>query len=387
MLSVVVLLSSLTFVFVAKAKTNNEISLDTVYIDSITGADDKVWYTYTPQASGNYAFVSYTQSNEAYLFTKEQKPDGSKFYNQIAYAPPSDPDYLDHFREVVQNGKTYKHYATTFYLQSYLRKGVTYYFAAGYANEAQATGTVNVALFNLDVDIDDVPIEEISVESPTTLSAYTDGWWDRGVNGENYFYYNFSRIIQNMIINVKYKDGTTVSVSATEESFDGYNISFKHNQKEKHWFAQGTGEYVGNTLTVSLGPVSCDYDVKIETSAMYGIKGKVVDYVTSAPIENASILLNGVEVSKTDSNGEFAYVYSAGTFNITVKTATSIDYSYRFVVDTNKTENNNQTSNPIRLINCDYVKDEIINAKDYAYAKKNGYAYHSSITNFTKDNY
>lgn len=386
-LSISILLSSLALSLVVRAKTNSEIALNTMYIDTISGADDKIWYTFTPQVSGNYAFVSYSQSNEAYLFTKTKNEDGSKVYNQIAYAPASDPDYMNNFREFTQNGKVYKHYATTFYLQSYLRKGVTYYFSAGYANETQTSGSVNVVLYNIDVDSDDIAIKSISVESSTVLSAYTDGWWDKGENGENYFYYNFSKVIQNMTITVKYKDGGEKKVKATDESVDGYKITYKHNQQTNHWFAQSTGEYVANTLTISVGPISCDYDVKIETSAMYGIKGRVIDYATGNPIENASVILNGVEVSKTDSNGAFAFVYTAGTYNIVVKTDKSIDYSYKLVVDTKNTENNNQTDNPIRLVNCDYVKDGIINAKDYAFAKKKGYAYHSSITNFTKNNY
>lgn len=386
-LAVTILLSSLALGFVARAKTNSEIALNTMYIDSVSGADDKIWYTFTPQASGNYAFVSYTQSNEAYLFTKTQNEDGSKYYNQIAYAPASDPDYMSNFREFTQNGKTYKHYATTFYLECYLRKGITYYFAAGYANESQTTGSVNVVLYNLDVDEDEIPIREISVDSPIVLSAYTDGKWDVNEKGENYYFYNISKVTQNMNITVTFKDGTVKHIKATDGSFDGYSITFKHNQNVNHWFAQNTSEYVANTLTVFVGPVSCDYDVKIETSAMYGIKGRVIDYVTNEPIRNASVSLNGIEVAKTDENGGYAFVYTAGTYNLTVKTPTSINYSYKLVVDTEDTQNNNQTENPIKLVNCDYVKDGIINAKDYAYSRKNGYAYYPSITNFTKNNY
>lgn len=388
LLVLLILLSSLAVSVSALAKTNSNIELNRYYTDSITGADDKIWYSYTPSASGKYAFVSYTQKNEAYLFTKKDK-----MYTQIDYAGPSDPDYTKegHFRYFTDsNGNqdtNKKHYSTTFYLECYLLKGTTYYFAAGYANEGSASGSVNVALYNLEYDQSDITIKSISVECSSKLSSYTDGAWEIDSNGDNYYRYNDSKLVQNMKINILFKDGTSKQIDAYEESYDGMKISFAHNQSVDHWYAQGSDEYTKNTLTVKLGPISCDYDVQIEASAMYGAKGKVVDYATNEPIENAEIYLGNSVIATTTSKGIFAFTQPAGSYNLTVKTDSSIDYTFKFTVNSDDTTKNNQTSNPIKLINYDYIKDGIINAKDYAYAKKNGYIFNSSVTNFTKANY
>lgn len=388
MLVIALVLSSLAFGITASATTNSNIEINKFYTNSITGADDKIWYTYTPSVSGKYAFVSYTQMNEAYLFTK-----ANKMYNQIAYAGPSDPDYLKegHFRYFTDSSgkqdEAKKHYSTTFYMECYLIKGTTYYFAAGYANEGSAIGSVNVALYNLEYDEENQKIASISVECPIVLSAYTDGQWSKDSIGESYYLYNYSKLIQNMKINILFKDGTTAQIDASSETYDGMRIAFEHNQSVEHWYPQKSDEYTRNTLTVKIGSVSCYYDVQIETSAMFASKGKVVDYATNEPIENAEIYLNNVKIATTSPNGVFVFTQPAGSYNITVKTESSIDYTYQFVVNSNNTSLNNQTSNPIRLINYDYVKDGIINAKDYAFAKKNGYVFNSSVTNFTKANY
>lgn len=388
LLVIAIALSSLTFGVSALAKTNSNIELNRYYTDSISGADDKIWYSYTPSVSGRYAFVSYTQMNEAYLFTKKDK-----MYNQIAYAGPSDPDYTKpgHFRYFTDSsGKedtSKKHYSTTFYMDCYLIKGTTYYFAAGFANEGNISGTVNVALYNLEYDESNQPIKSISVICPTKLSAYTDGWWDKDDNGDSYYYYNYSKLAQNMEIIISFKDGTEKTISASDESYEGMKISFDHNQINNHWYAQNSNEYTENVLVVKVGSVKCEYEVQIETSAMFGAMGRVVDYATGMPIEDATILVNNYKTAKTDEKGNFVFTQPAGTYKITVKTNSSIDYSYEFIINSGNTSNNNQTSKPVKLINYDYVKDGIINAKDYAYAKKNGYIFNSNVTNFTKANY
>lgn len=387
LVALAILISSLALGFSSFAKTNNNIALNTLYRDTISGADDKIWYTFTPQESGKYALVSYSQKQEAYLFTKTRNPDGSKVYNQIAYAGPSDPDYLNHFYTFTSGSTTVTHYETTFYLECYLVKGVTYYFAAGVELETVASREVRVVLYNISYDDSDETIESISVDCPVSLKAYTDGQWEKTSTGENYYYYNYSKLIQNITIKVKYKDGTVVEVAGNEESYDGKDIAYSHKQNVNHWYAQGTDEYTQNTLTIKLGVFTCDIDVQIENTALYGVRGKVVDYATGNPIKNASVTLNEYEVAKTDNDGEFAFVYAMGYYKLTVKTPTSIDYSIQFVVDSQNTANNNHTDNPIRLINTDYVKDGIINAKDYAFAKKNGYAFYPSITNYTSENY
>lgn len=378
--AVLVLISSLTAGISALAITNS-ISLNTYITNTISGPDDKIWYSYTPSVSGTYALVSYSSGSEAYLFTKK-----NKVYNQIAYAGPLDEDYENHFR-YFNGDTTKKHIKQSFYLECYLIKGVTYYFAAGFEYEKQSTGTVSVALYNLSVDSDEVKFDSISVDCPVVLSSYTDGWWTKDSVGDTYYYYNYSKLIQNMEITITLKDGTVEKIPATQDSYDGMKVSFEHAQAQNHWYSQNSDEYVANTLKVSIGPVSCDYEVNIEPSALFGVKLKVVDYVTKQPIENVSVSFNNSGALKTDAKGVIADTMPAGTYTVTVKTNTSIDYSYQVTVSANDTEQNNQTSNPVKLINCDYVKDGIINAKDYAFAIKNGYAYHSSITNFTKANY
>lgn len=385
-LVVAVVLSSLAFSYSALAITIGKIALNTYYTDAINGIDDKVWYTYTPSVSGKYAFVSYSTGNEAYLFTKKDK-----MYTQLAYAPNNDPDYLNHFRYFVDaNGNqdtSKRHYEKSFYMECYLIKGTTYYFAAGYENEEKASGNVNVALYNLEYDESEQQIKSISANCSSKLSAYTDGAWETDSNGDNYFRYNYSKIIQNMKINIEFKDGTKTQIDGIEEVYDGMKISYAHNQSVNHWYAQNSDEYTNNTLTVKVGPYSCDFDVQIETSAMYGAKGKIVDYVTNEPIDNAEIYLGNTMLATTTSKGYFAFTQPAGTYSVTVKTNSSIDYTYQFVINSSDISKNDQTSKPIKLINCDYIKDGIINAKDYAFAKKNGYAFNSSVTNFTKANY
>lgn len=377
-----ILLSGLVFSISAKAITINGISVDTVYTNTINGADDKIWYTFTPSVSGVYAFVSLSPSNEAYLFTKKDK-----LYTQIAYAGALDTDYDSHIHEVDFLGKKYTHYEKTFYLEVYLTKGTTYYFAAGYANEKISNYSVNVILKNISIDESDQPIKEISVNCSAKLSAYNNGSWKTDKDGNRYFSYEISRIIQNMEITMRYKDGTSKTFDATDPAYDGI-VSFTHNQEKQHWYPQSSDDYVKNTLTVSVGMISCDFDVPIEISALYGIKGKVVDFATNEPIEDATIIVDGNPLSeKTDNNGNFSFVHEAGNINIVVETNSSIDRSILYTVNAGNQSNNNMVNNPIKLINCDYVHDGIINAKDYAFAKKKGYAYHSSITNFTKNNY
>ena len=383
---IAILAFSLAFCLNGFAKTNTDISLDVLYIDTTNGGEDKVWYTFTPQESGNYAFISYSVGkSEAYLFTRTINEDGSKTYNQIAYAPAKDDNNKEHFYNFSYLGTNYTHGSTAFYMPCYLKAGTKYYFAAGWAYDSTSSGSIRARLTN--IDYDDVSIESINVSCPSVLSAYTDGEWQIDDNGENYFHYSYSKIIQNMTITVKYKDGTESTAAGTSDTIDGYSISFNQKQNINHWYPQNSDEYVKNTLTVTVGTVSTDYDVVIITSAMFGVKGRVVDYVTNEPIANASIAINSQAVATTDKNGNFAFVYSAGNFNISIRTINSVDYFGTLLVDANNASNNNHTANPYKLANCDYVNDEIINAKDYAYAKKNGLEFHPSLTNFTRNSY
>lgn len=386
LLAIAIIASSLALGLSAFAKTNSAIALDVIYTDKTEGAEDKIWYTFTPEASGNYAFISYSVGkSEAYLFTRTVNPDGSRVFNQLAYAPAKDPDYLNNYNKFTYLGKTYTHSSTAFYLPCYLRAGTTYYFAAGWAPDSTTSGTINARLTN--INYEDIAIKSVAVECDATLSAFTDGEWRVDSKGERYYYYNFSKILQNMEITVTYNDGSVSKCNATDEEVDGYKISIKQNQIENHWYVQGSNEYVANTISIEIGTVKCDYDVMIKNSAMYVVKGKVVDYSTGNPIQNATILLNNGVAGTTDANGLFTFAYASGNYKLTIKTATSVNYVADFTIDSLNSQNNDYTSKPFRLVNIDFVDDEVINAKDYAFALKNDLTFDGKLINFKPNKY
>lgn len=384
-LALVILLSSLSLGLISYAKTNYGIALDKVYTDTTEGVEDKIWYTYTPEETGTFTFISYALGlrTEAYLFTRTTNPDGSKTYNQLAYAGPSDPDYMDN-RSFNYLGIDYIHTATNFILTYHLEKGVTYYFAGGLFGTASKE-KVSVRLFN--VEYDKEALESVTVTSPVTLSAFTGGEWRDDQQGKRYYYYNFNKVQQNMTITLKYKDGRVVTGSGTDGKIDGYSVSFNQNQAVDHWYAQDTPDYKGNYLTITVGTVSCDYDVQIKTYALYSVKGVVEDYQTGNPIQNAEITINNIPVGNTDENGAFSFNYNSGSFKMTIQYKNYIGRESTLLIDANDLSKNDHTDKPIRLVYGDYIADGVINAKDYAYSLQNELVFNREMVNFKSTDY
>lgn len=367
---VAMIISSLAIGFSAYGVTFKEIGLDIIYTASINGAGDMIWYTYTPELSGTYCFLNYSVGkSQAYLYTVTVNENGSKTYNGLAYAPASDPNSNDEYHTFEYAGKTYTHTSTGFRLTCHLEAGTTYYFSAGWATETQTNGTFNVRLTNIEYDYQ--VLESVSVECNASLTWYTDGEWRKDKNSENYYFYNYSQIIQNMIVTITYKDGSTSSSAMGENTVDGYSISYNQNQDENHWYVKEADEYTGNYLTVTVMGVSCDYNVNIKQGALYSVSGMVTDMITGEPIKNAELQHKGLTIASTDSTGKFSFGYSPGLYNLSVKAKNGVTRNITLVVDAKDTQNNNHTDTPVELLIIDYVADGVINGKDFAYILNN----------------
>lgn len=355
-LAVVILICSLAIGFTSYAKSE-QLVLDTLFANSIDGEQDKIWYIYTPQFSGTYSFLSFsTRKAEAYLMIRETDENGLRQFKTIAYSN-SDPDY-----------EANEHNNYQFCLTYHLEAGETYYYLAGWQFDTTASSTMKVKL-RCD-EYDNQAISNISVSCNTSLTYYTDGEWRTDSKGVQYYFYNYSKIIQNMTVTITYKDGHTSSVTG-KDSIDGYDIRYSQNQINNHWYiSSDTLNYTANILTVSVLDVSTDYNVNINSGAMCVVKGKVVDLISNSPVQNASIKVNRSVVATTNSNGEFSFPYAAGRYNVSVEAENAIPRSVILTVDITSDEKNNHISTPVPLLTIDYISDGIINGMDYAYIRK-----------------
>lgn len=339
--------------------TTRTIQLDVRTTNMLDGSEDMNWYIYTPEVSGTYSFLSYNvYASEAYLFVKEKDPDtGKKIYTQLEYSNLS-PDY----KENGQSG------ILQFCLTYYLEAGVTYYFAAGWSHETTIDKSTSMTVMLRCDAYGEKVIDSIDVSCPATLSAYIDGQWQKDTNGVSYFYYNLSRIMANITITIHYNDGSTSTVIGKDE-IDGYDILFTHTQSVNHWYAQSTPEYTANTLTIKIADASVDFDVPIEISSMYAVKGTVVD-TDGNPVANARIVNSNSNstLATTDANGKYYFASLTGKYNITVRCDHAVSRNVEMMVGTGQSGNSFE---PIQIVTCDYVDDEIINAKDYAYIVRN----------------
>lgn len=339
--------------------TTRTIQLDVRVTNMLDGSEDMNWYIYTPEVSGTYSFLSYNvYASEAYLFVKEKDPDtGKKIYTQLEYSNLS-PDY----KENGQSG------ILQFCLTYYLEAGVTYYFAAGWSHETTIDKSTSMTVMLRCDAYGEKVIDSIDVSCPATLSAYIDGQWQKDTNGVSYFYYNLSRIMANITITIHYNDGSTSTVIGKDE-IDGYDILFTHTQSVNHWYAQSTPEYTANTLTIKIADASVDFDVPIEISSMYAVKGTVVD-TDGNPVANARIVNSNSNstLATTDANGKYYFASLTGKYNITVRCDNAVSRNVEMMVGTGQSGNSFE---PIQIVTCDYVDDEIINAKDYAYIVRN----------------
>lgn len=355
-----VLVSCFAFGIVSYAKTNT-IQLDILYEDTTDGVDDMIGYIYTPEVSGTYAFISYSVGkSSAYLCERVTLPDGSKQINTLAYAPAKDPDYMSHYRTFVFNGTTYTHSSTAFYLEYHLEAGKKYYFYAGWDNSA-SSGKMRVRLTN--VSYDSQVIEKVEATCPVGLTWYTDGEWRTDSNGESYFYYNISKLLQNMTVTITYKNGRKTSVTGAE-TIDGYQINYDaYGQKNVHWYTESDPKYTANIMRVSVLDVSYEYNVKINMGSLFFVDCIVNDYVTGQPIENATVSISDNVVDTTDKNGRFSFNTAPGIYQLTIKAENAITRTVTLTVV--PTVNNDHTDKPIGLVVGDYNKDGVINLKDY----------------------
>ena len=339
--------------------TTRTIQLDVRVTNMLDGSEDMNWYIYTPEVSGTYSFLSYNvYASEAYLFVKEKDPDtGKKIYTQLEYSNLS-PDY----KENGQSG------ILQFCLTYYLEAGVTYYFAAGWSHETTIDKSTSMTVMLRCDAYGEKVIDSIDVSCPATLSAYIDGQWQKDTDGVSYFYYNLSRIMANITITIHYNDGSTSTVIGKDE-IDGYDILFTHTQSVNHWYAQSTPEYTANTLTIKIADASVDFDVPIEISSMYAVKGTVVD-TDGNPVANARIVNSNSNstLATTDANGKYYFASLTGKYNITVRCDNAVSRNVEMMVGTGQSGNSFE---PIQIVTYDYVDDEIINAKDYAYIVRN----------------
>ena len=345
----VIILCSFAFgIFSAQAKTQ-KLVLNTEITNTTDGLFDKNWYYFTPEQTGTYTFLSYNRYlyAEAYLF----EVDG-KNYTQLAYSNLS-PNW-----EYYSQPNKYQ-----FCISYQLEAGKTYYYAAGWDYE-RASGEMTVKLI-----FEGDTVERIELECDAELTWYTDGQWETDELGEKYFFYNYSKILQNMTVKVYYKNGSVSTVSAAAGSVDGIGINYYQNQSESHWYPAEDERYSGNYITISVLNKSAQHDVKINQSALFTFKGKVCDYVSGEAVCGAVIKINGIEKATTDLNGEFSFASAPGVYTLAVSGDSIIKREYSVAVDVNP-ENNDRRETPFEVVNCDYVKDGIINAKDFAYIIK-----------------
>ena len=363
----------------ASAKTQ-QIILNTEIINTTDGPEDKNWYFFTPEQTGMYTFLSFNRFlyAEAYLFIKEGKE-----YTQLAYSNLS-PNY-----EFYGQPNKYQ-----FCLSYQLEAGKTYYYAAGWNSDysGRTSGDMTVKLIYEGSDSD--VVEKLQVACNAELIWYTNGTWEQDSAGEAYFFYDYSKILQNMVVTLYYKNGTTSSTAAGSNTVDGYTIKFTQNQSAVHWYPEEDEKHTKNTITVSILNVSAEYEVKINQDALFTVYGAVCDYSTGEALSGASVTINGYEKATTDSNGEFSFVSSPGVFAAKISGNNIIPRSFTITVEVNSEKNNHKAS-PIGVVSCDYVGDGIINAKDFGYIQKNftgskkenESAKLSGAINFTSKNY
>lgn len=119
-------------------------------------------------------------------------------------------------------------------------------------------------------------------------------------------------------------------------------------------------------------------DTIIPSLAPYTVKGKTVvaedrNFTSNNnyPLSNVSVTVNDELVAVTDENGEFNINLDSGSYTAHLTHPSGFDKTIEFTV-----ENNSVTiAEPIPLIACDWHKDGVINAKDYAKLKNTDSVY------------
>lgn len=360
-IAVCVVISCLSIGFTAFA-TTRVLELNVKTTNQLDGFGDMNMYTFTPEKSGTYSFLSYNiNASEAYLFIREKDPvTYQKLYTQLAYSRLS-----ENYKKYGQPG------LNQFCLTYHLDAGTTYYFGAGWTmDKTYERGDTDMTVMLICEEYDEKIIKSIDIDCPAVLRAYIDGEWRRNNDDTaSYFYYDISKLLVNMKITITYSDGRTRSAMADLEEIDGYEITFRHNQLGQHWQPQSTTDYTANTLTIKIADASVDFDVPIKITAMYAVQGIIQDYAGN-PVNNAKVVCNGVTLATTDQNGRFYRSLNSGAYSINIQADNAISREFMMIVSA-EPDGNNFTAKPIKIVTCDYVADGIINAKDYSYMIKN----------------
>lgn len=372
-LVLVIVISSLAVSLTAFASAQ-VLLLDLTTSAKLSGSEDMAWFIYTPDKSGTYTLRSYNvPATEAYLFVKERDPEtGQKKMIQLAYNAAKTTDKNRQF-------------CLTYHLEA----GVTYYYAAGWYLPSREGDSIVVKLVCDSVDRTDV--ERIEASCPVTYEIGLNCSVQKDSDGNQYFHYDLNRIIVNTRITVYYEDGTSVSALGNE-TIDGNRFTFKDNQYYDHWLPSNDYPDHRNVLTIEYLDKSTEIDIPITGSARYEFKGYVMDFA-GQPIENATLTINNSRYY-TNSQGFFSIYVPGGVYDLRISSDTSIDRIIPVTIAANNTDND-YTASPFKLCNCDYIKDGYINAKDFAYIRKNltGDAltaaeneFHNSV-NFDKEQY
>ena len=325
------------------------------------GYDDKITYVFTPTESGIYTMYglsSNTYATEAFLFLKTEDKDGKKYFTQLAYSN-SNPDWQNYEGAAKRQ----------FCLKYHLTAGEKYYYYAGWNNEDKQSGTINVHL--ICESYDTAELLSITPNCTASLTWYTDGSWETDADGNSYYLYNFSKIIQNMSLTLEFDDGTVITSASGDSTVGGYPITYTHNQPTTHWYNKNNENYTANTLTITVLDKSVDYEVNIDESALFTVSGKIADDCDGLGIEGAKITVDGSVVATTASDGVFSFAYAPGTHKLTISGDNIIPREVLFVVDIMNPENNNHTATPISVVACDYIGDGRINGRDYAFIQQN----------------
>lgn len=333
------------------------LSLNVKVASKIDEVGDVVWYQYTPTITGTYSFLSYSvPETEAYLYVKSvDESTGEESFEQLDYARIDKENYVDN-----------EHNRNQFCLTHHLEAGVTYYFTAGWHYEK--TYPVSLTVMLRCDSYDQQIVDHLEIFSDVELSAYNDGQWTEGNDGELYYLYNLSKIISSMVINVYYCDGRVVGGTGATK-IDGYQVMFNHTQSANHWYPQSSDLYSANTLRVSFLDAYVDLDINIASSDYQPIKGNVVDDAGNG-IMSAKIYVDGTKVATSDRYGRFAFSVEVGAHDMEVASSNSV--ARKGTIDISKVDLANDFSDiKVDLVNIDYVDDDVINAKDFAYITKN----------------
>lgn len=349
-LALTIIICSLAISITAFASAQT-LLLDLPASAMITGYEDMAWFIYTPAKSGTYTFQSYNiPATEAYLFTKVQDPvTKQKTMTQLAYSNSYD---LSKNRQ--------------FCLTYHLDAGTTYYYTAGWYLSTQREGEAITVMLHCD-SMDETDVDYIEATCPVVYELGLNCSVQKDSDGNQFYFYDLSRIQTNTRITIHYKNGTTVSALGNE-TVDGNKFIFASDQYYDHWLPSSDYPDHRNIVTISYLDKSTEIDIPIKGSARYAFSGYIVDFAGN-PIENANFTINSTQYT-TDAKGFFSVYVPGGVYDLKISTDTSIDRIIPITIAANNTDNN-YTDTPFAVCNCDYIKDGHINAKDFAFINNN----------------